>query len=136
MSFEKVIDFYKKYQDRRKDQLKQGDRLHWSTSDQDDYAAFLELFDSESENQQWKTEHDKKPPKQAPDVNILMKWRVRIAWLCGNRRDLRTQFMVSKDDKQRTSVDSFRFASSMEKWAWNYIKRLEEADQQRGTPIG
>jgi len=104
MPFDDAIDFLTTYRKERAKALNNEQRMSWATSDVSNLDEIMELFNSDEENLDWEALYN------APKTDILKMQaaRLKIAFLAGCRRDMRTQFVAGKD-RVRGIIDQDRY---------------------------
>ena len=127
MPFDDAEKFIEDYLLKRHDDLLGGKRQSWATDTVADIPKLIAKFDSTTEDTEWVTLWQKKQK----DFNELMGLRGKIAWQCGVRRDLRTQFAAGKDNRLRGSIDHLRFEAVRALWAKKSLVRLRELLDKR-----
>lgn len=105
MAWEDALDYLDKYREEHAKALDNEQRAKWSTHEVDDLAELVEKFNSDAENAEWEEMHDK-PLEENEKIAAV---RLKVHFLAGSRRDIRTQFAASADDRVRTDLDQRRF---------------------------
>ena len=116
MAFDSTVDFVAKILQARQDALLAGQPIPWSTANTDSYDTLITRgFDRTDENQAWKTAiAARNPPTPgaagAMSEQQLMATQLKVGWMAGLERDMRTQFVASQK-RGRTSIDQTRYAA-------------------------
>ena len=112
MAFDTAIDFLTSYRENRAKALNNEQRMSWA-ADPTEYTVFaegsklsdlVEVFDSSAENTEWEELYH----TEGADILKMQAVRLKIAFLAGCRRDIRTQF-IAGPDQVRGIIDQDRF---------------------------
>ena len=127
MPFEPAIKLMQDYHTKHAAQLWNVDRVSWSTTAKATLKELQETFSTTQENKTWAAEMAKS--KGQSDLNVSAQTRVKIAWLCGCRRDVRIQYIAS-ESRVRSATDHVRFQHIMGVWANHGVQRFYELANQ------
>ena len=98
----------------RQNALFNGNPVPWSTAGVRSYTALItDRFNRDKENLAWRKSRDLQKQIKPDAMNDLqmMATQLKVGWMSGMERDLRTQFMSSQS-RGRTSQDQTRYSAT------------------------
>ncbi|MFC1453594.1 hypothetical protein ACFLQL_00250 [Verrucomicrobiota bacterium] len=125
MPFDDVANYLQDSFARRYDEIRNGQKQKWFTNDVDNYNELFDKFDRTEYHSKW--EAMKKKPTQDYEYSAI---KVKIAWLGGTLRDLRTLYVCGRNNRPRVPQDSSRFNMCV----LGYINFLLEKLKKSLTP--
>ena len=125
MPFDDAIEYMIERERDTAERMQQLKRPTWSTTKAGSFAALIQKFDSSKENEEWNKLVNGAKPYQG-DLNLVMGWRQKIAWLCGCRIGLRRQFASTTADTLRSQCERSRYMYLQHERSRRALERLKD----------
>jgi len=104
MPFDDAVNYLQDSLARRDEEIKKGKKQMWFTSQVEDYEELFDKFGREEESAEWEAIKG-----EATDNVKYAAIKLKIGWLGGVMRDLRTLYVCGVENHPRAPQDDNRF---------------------------